>query len=244
VSLLLAGASAPQWATFSFASITGLTNTSGTTLATSTGSLTSGDFAKIAASGVDYTDSGIATNNLAVADSTVGDGGVWSSGAPGGYGYAGTANVTPANGTMYAHQLNLKWTQVIGNATVRVVTGGSSETLYVCLYNPAGNLAWSANGVVDTSSTTVSLNASQYTATPGIYLVAFEQTGTTAAVLLGYNTTQGVFNIRNNKTTRDVTTTNGISSGSCQITVSGLGTLTNVTSGNFAQSDLMILLEP
>ncbi len=235
---LLTGSSAPQWASFSLGSITGLTNSTGTTLATSTGSLTSGDFAKIASSGVDYTDSGIATSYLAVADSTVGDGGVWSSGTPGGYGYSSTATVTPTSGTMYAHQLNLKWTQVIGNATVRVVSAGTGATLYVCLYNGAGNsLLWSANATVNAANTTVSLTSSQYTAMPGIYMLAFEQTGTSAG-LVGYNTTTGVFNIRNGKTTRDATATGTISGGVCP---SSLGTLTATTSST---SDLMVLLEP
>lgn len=240
--------SLPIWGSVNLSPITGLSNTittgSGhaTTLATSTGPLTSGHFANIANSNGDYGDSGISTNNLAVADSTVGDGGVWSSGAAGGYGYSSTVTITPARNVMYAHQLNLKWTQVIGNATVRVIGAGTSETLYMCLYNGAGTtLLWSASGAINTASTTVSLSNTQYTATPGVYMLAFEQTGSAAATLIGYGTTWDVFSIRLGKNTvRDATASPGVSGGVCPSSL----TLTALTSANAANSDMMILLEP
>lgn len=235
---LIVGSGVPQWASFSFSTITGLTNTSGTKLATSTGTLNSGNFAKIYNSSGDYGDSLIATNSVAAADATVGDGGTWSNGTPGGFGYPNTTNTTPTNSIMYAHQLYLRWPQVIGHSTVRVVTGGSSETLYTCLYNAAGTtLLWSANIAVNTSAANASATATQYTANPGTYMLAYEQTGTTAAAILGFNTSSGVFNLRNANATRDATTGNLVGAGVCP---SSLGTLTASTTVN----DIMILLEP
>jgi hypothetical protein len=139
---------------------------------------------------------------------------------------------------MYAHQLNLKWTQVIGNATVRVVAAGTGENLYVCLYNGAGTtLLWFASGAINTASTTVSVTNTQYTAMPGVYMLAFEQSGTTAATLVGYGTTTDDFSIRNGKAVRDATSTPGVSGGNCPSSL----TLSATTSSS---SDLMILLEP
>ncbi len=161
--------------------------------------------------------------------STVGVGGVWVHGVPLGM-LPSSTTITPVHGTTYFTQLPLQAQQTIGHFTADVTTpGGTLEILYVCIYDPSGNFAWSANTSV-AGSNGVSGSATQYAALPGVYTVVWEQTassGSTAAIFQGISQSSAVANILNKNGSRMGTFGVGISSG-CGSTLSSLGTATGI----------------
>lgn len=135
--------------------------------------------------------------------------------------------MAPTNNTMYAYQVQLLRTEVIGHVTMNVSTGGTSDTFYSCFYNAAGTtLLWSANGTVN-SALVNSFSAAQYTAVPGVYLAAFEESGTTSATLTAFPVNGTLANIINQNGKRWSTAANLVSGGVCPAT---LGTLTAISS--------------
>lgn len=164
-------------------------------------------------------------SDMPVITSTVGQDGFWINGSPFALGAPANTTGTPTNSTMFVQQLNLYRTEVIGHVDLWVATGGSAETFYTCFYNAAGtSLLWSTSGAINTSSTDVTFAlGSQYTAPPGTYMVAYEQTGTTPAVvgtLSSPGVPSGYINLNG---TRYATSANKVSGSSCP---SSLGTLT------------------
>jgi hypothetical protein len=152
---------------------------------------------------------------------TVGYSGVWANGSPLGMPSTSTT-VTPTNTTMFFVQLNLTAAQVIGHFTVDVTGAGTGETWYTCLYNSGGtSLLWSANATVNATNA-VSGSASQYTAVAGSYLLAWEQTGTTAATVQGTSLSNPAANILNQNGSRIGTTANKVSGSACPATTGAL----------------------
>lgn len=177
--------------------------------------------------------------NEAIISTTVGQDGVWAaSGWPLGIGMGNLTTGTPVNSTMYVYQMNLQRTQVIGHTTIDVTTAGTAETWYTCLYNAAGTtLLWSASGTVNAIAVT-SFSAAQYTAYPGVYLAAYEQTGTTSAIVeTSTSANAGVVTIINQNGNRFSTSANKVSAGACP---TSLGTLTAINS----TINPLIALEP
>lgn len=171
------------------------------------------------------------------ANTSVGTDGIWTSGATLFGGIPGS-NSTLTNSTAYITTVAFSRSQVIGHFTANVVTAGSSETLYACLYNASGStLLWSANTTVNATGV-VSGTAAQYTAAPGMYLFMYEATGTTAPSMSVYNTGGGIYNIINKNANRHGTATNTISGSACPATNSVAATSTVLA------SDVAIFLEP
>lgn len=163
-----------------------------------------------------------------VGTTTVGVGGVNGWGLPI-WENDSVGNGTPVNNTLYVHQVRIAGLpQTIGHATFNVVTGGTSETMYVCVYNVSGStLLWSAAGAVNTSATVVSSTAAQVTLQPGYYLFAYGQTGTASAVVTadGSIGTPTWINVLNQNGVRVGTAANNVSSG-CPATTGALGAST------------------
>lgn len=161
-------------------------------------------------------------------NSTVGQTGVWATlgGVP--FGLIAGTNTTPSNNVMYFAQMNLSGPQVIGHFSTYVTTGGTAETLWVCLYNGAGTtLLWSANATVNAIGA-ASGSATQYTAQQGTYLVGYEETGTTTALLEAVTDSSAMAGILNANGSRLGTAGNVITgTPSCPTT---LGTLTKTNS--------------
>jgi len=152
-----------------------------------------------------------------------------------------TSTGTPVNNTMYVHRPTIMAPQVLGHATFNVTTGGTAETMYVCLYNAGGTtLLWSASGSVNSSSTVVSVSASQYTLLPGVeYIVAYGQSGTTSAVVTTESNSNTFGSIINQNIVRLGTAANGVGTGP------GCPATTGVLTANAAvASEMVILLEP
>lgn len=161
---------------------------------------------------------------------TVGQGGVWShAGIPFGF-VSNSTTVTPTSGTMFWQQLNLPFTQPIGHFTAFVSTGGTAESLVVCLYNSTGTtLLWSANTTVNSTAVAVTGAATQYIAAPGQYIFAYEQLGTTGAVLQGLSLSGPMETLMNLNGGRIGTTGNTVSVTTCPATTGTLtATATNV----------------
>jgi hypothetical protein len=180
----------------------------------------------------------IPASNEAIITSTAGMDGVWLNGLPLSVPVISlAATFLPVSGTMYTSQLNLQRTQVIGHATIGIpTTAGTAETLYVCLYNAAGTtLLWSTNGTVNATGID-SFSATQYTAYPGVYQLAYEQTGTTGATMSALVGAGAYASIVNNNGKRQATAANVVSGSACPST---LGTLTASTASLAA-----IALEP
>jgi hypothetical protein len=201
-----------------------------------------------AAAGTPIVLDGSGNAQISAPSSTVGQGGVWSSGLPlGGPGNPGGSSGTPVSGTGYAQQLNLTFPTVIGHATFDVVTCASCGTVVsVCVYNAAGtSVVWPVSGTAAQTGTInapaiESVSATQATLEPGIYEVFFEQVAsTTAAVIQTYTAGAAVSSsIANQNGHRSATTANVISGTSCP---SSLGTLTGSTA---APTQTMLALEP
>lgn len=173
-----------------------------------------------------------------VITTTAGQDGIWITGVPtNGQAATSNATTTPTNNTMFVAQLEVVRTEVIGHATINVTTAGTSETFYTCLYNAAGtSLLWSANGGVNGIAVDT-FSAAQYTAYPGIYMVGWEQTGTTGAAVqtLG-SSISPIQSIVNKNGNRIGTSANTVSGAACPAT---LGTITAA-----AETYPAILLEP
>jgi hypothetical protein len=179
-------------------------------------------------------------NVLTTPSTTVGQTGVWAhNGTPLGF-LASAGAQTPTQSTMYFYQLNLAFPQVIGHFTIYVSTGVASEVFYVCLYNSAGSsVLWSANTAVATNAVAATGSNSQYTATPGSYILAYEETGgLSAAAIEGLSNNASLQTLLNkNGSDRLGTTTNTITSGSCPSMTGTLIVSSTVT-------PMLIALEP
>lgn len=183
----------------------------------------------ICSDGSNYRVSG---GHLTILNSTVGQDGFWIGGTPDvAIGVQQGSLLAPTNNTMFFVQTMLTRTEVIGHATIDVTTAGTAETFYVCFYNAAGTtLLWSASGTVNSIAITT-FSASQYFAPPGVYLAAFEQTGTTGAVMGIVNNSGPLNSIANKNGNRMGTTANTVSGSACPAT---LGTLTPTIPGAIA----------
>lgn len=174
-------------------------------------------------------DSAVPIADIATPISTVGQSGVWITGDLMGMGMT-PATGSPTSGTMYAMQMNLRMPQVIGHATLNVTAGGTSETWYNCLYNAAGTtLLWSSNVAVNGTGV-ASASATQYTAVPGTYLFAFEQSGGGAATVATFAGSEtNLIAILNQNGTRWGTSANTITAGACPTTLGALTPVVAVT---------------
>jgi hypothetical protein len=157
---------------------------------------------------------------------TVGGYGIWNNGQPLS-GLVGQGTGTPTNNTMYGAVLYLNQPQVVGHSAVGVSSAGTSESWYVCIYNSAGtSLLWSGSTTVNSAINAAVISASPYTLQPGTYLVTWEQTGTTAAVLGTWGSSTPGLRAVNAEATRFFSTANTVTGSACPTTT---GTLTPVT---------------
>jgi hypothetical protein len=205
---------------------------------------TQNDLIYLGAAGVP-TDSGVPYTYVSKPVTTVGQTGRWNTGAAAGKGIGMGSTVAPVAGTMYVSQMTLDVPQVIGHATsYMTVGGGTGNVWYVCLFTSNSSAAvWSGSVAATTSSASVVVSATQYTALPGTYYVAYEQTGGTAGTLETYDTGQGLNAILNTNGTssnyREAFSANSVSAGACPAT---LGTLSVLSAAN--TGDVALLLEP
>lgn len=176
------------------------------------------------------------------APSTVGGFGVWSDGGTDMIRSNSSSSTTPVLGTMYFHQLNLRYTQPVGHFTFYSAnTSASAETMTVCVYDStAATLLVSGSGSQPAASQAFSIAAgTQTNIGPGTFYVAFEPQGTTAGALGTYTSGAAGTTIAANK--------NGNRAGTAANTVSGttcpasLGTLTPLTT---QVTEGLLLLEP
>lgn len=181
-----------------------------------------------------------APNNTLVT-STVGLDGVWINGAPASAAISTGSAGVPTINTLYAVQLNLQRTQVIGHATVNQSSAGTgTRSLYVCLYDStAANLLWGVDISISGSGTGVLAgSATQYIAAPGVYYLAYENASTaTGAGFTNLGPTANTDAIVNQNGNRFYTGSNTGSSGTCPPSI---GTVSLVTGTNMTA----ILLEP
>jgi hypothetical protein len=123
--------------------------------------------------------------NEVISTNTVAKDGFFSNGlSPESSFNSSNANITQS--TMFVLQLTLTRSYVIGHATIDVTTGGTSESMVICLYKDLASAPlWQTSTTVNTAGV-VATSATQYTAMPGLYYVAWGQTGTTAAAYTNY----------------------------------------------------------